>query len=250
VTKAGNRELGRAHGSARLGLRFEDYDLPAGTGQNISADQPVGASADDHRVGGHPTAQRAPTTAELSRSAAPSGSAPNSYPLLFAANDCLLDRSCGVTEQCVSLTSPPAGFGAETVLDLLTRGLAGAKTYCCSPPGTARAPWAGLGFRRRPGVGVAGPAVRHGHDRSPGCGTSGHCHPGGGGPEIAVHGLSGYLADLGGTANRGERSMERVRSGYRSDNRRRDPSATGSTKKWSNPKTNQPGRATPGRNQE
>ena len=92
---------------------------------------------------------------------------------------------------------PPAGCGGETVLDILTRGLAGAGHDVLlfttgDSTGLMRRDWvfdAALAW--------ASPAPPFGTVmiEALACGTSGHRHPGGGGPEIVVRGLTGYLAD-------------------------------------------------------
>ena len=57
VAEAGRGDLAGPHGSAGLGVRLEDEDLPALVGQDVGGDQPVGTGADDdgvdaaHRLG-------------------------------------------------------------------------------------------------------------------------------------------------------------------------------------------------------
>ena len=52
--EAGLGELAAPHGAARVGLRLEDEHLPALVGEQVGADEAVGAAADDDRVGrGH-----------------------------------------------------------------------------------------------------------------------------------------------------------------------------------------------------
>ncbi len=51
VPVAGQRQLRGADRATRLGLGFEDEDVPALVGQQVGGHQPVRAGADDYGVG-------------------------------------------------------------------------------------------------------------------------------------------------------------------------------------------------------